>query len=99
MGAVMARWKSSATQPGSGGVGEKTKLTAGAHLIERREGGGQLGRHEPKWKTYFRKYATDARASWASKNGFGPRAGPAGPKADWACMVSRAESEEEEFLN
>jgi hypothetical protein len=25
--------------------------------------------------------------------------GPAGPKAEWASKVSRAESEEEEFLN
>jgi hypothetical protein len=94
-----ARWKSAATRPGSGGAGEKTKLIAGAHLIERREGDGQLGTHEPKGKTYFRKYATNARASWAGKNGFGPREGPAGPKADWAGKVSRAESEEEEFLN
>jgi hypothetical protein len=30
--------------------------------------------------------------------GEGP-AGPAGPKAEWAGKVSRAESEEEEFLN
>jgi hypothetical protein len=52
---------------------EKTKLTAGAHLRERREGGGQLGRREPKGKTYFHKYATDAWASWASKDGFRPR--------------------------
>jgi hypothetical protein len=58
-----ARWKSAATRLGSGDAGEKTKLTAGAHLTERREGGGQLGRREPKGKTYFRKYTTDARAS------------------------------------
>jgi hypothetical protein len=55
-----------------GGGGEKTKLTAGAHLTERREGGGQLRRREPKGKMYFRKYATDARASWAGKDGFSP---------------------------
>jgi hypothetical protein len=82
------------TRLGSGGVGEKTKLIAGAYLTERQEGGGQLERHEPKGKTYFRKYATDARASWAGKDGFSPReergqlgqrlSGPvrlAGPKA------------------
>jgi hypothetical protein len=88
MGAVMARWhprcgaggagsgsavEIAATRPRSGGAGEKTKLTAGAHLTERREGGSQLGRRGPKGKTYFRKYATDARASWASKDGFGPQ--------------------------
>jgi hypothetical protein len=43
--------------------GSKMKLTARAHLTERREGGGQLGRCEPKGKTYFRKYAIDTRAS------------------------------------
>jgi hypothetical protein len=42
-------------------------------LTERREGGSQLGRREPKGKTYFRKYAIDARASWADKHGFGLR--------------------------
>jgi hypothetical protein len=69
----VAWWKSAATWPGSGSAGEKTKLTAGAYLTERREGGGQLERHEPKGKMYFRKYATDARASWAGKDGFSPR--------------------------
>jgi hypothetical protein len=53
--------------------GEKMKLTAGAHLTERREGGGQLRRRERKGKTYFCKYATDARASWVDKDGFVPR--------------------------
>jgi hypothetical protein len=61
------------TRPGSGGTGEKMKPTAGAHLTERREGGGQLGWREPKGKMYFRKYATDARASGADKDGFGQR--------------------------
>jgi hypothetical protein len=41
-------------------------------LTERREGGGQLGRREPKGKTYFRKYAIDTRASWAGKVEFSP---------------------------
>jgi hypothetical protein len=70
---VAAWWKSVATRPGSGGVGEKSKLTTEAHWTERREGGGQLKRREPKGKMYFRKYATDAWASWAGKDGFGPR--------------------------
>jgi hypothetical protein len=38
------------------------KLIARAHLKERQEGGGQLGRRESKGKTYFRKYAIDTRA-------------------------------------
>jgi hypothetical protein len=42
-------------------------------LTERREGGGQLGRREPKGKTYFRKYAIDTRAGWAGKVEFGLR--------------------------
>jgi hypothetical protein len=66
----MARWH---LRCGVGGAGEKMKLTAEAHLTERREGGGQLGRREPKGKMYFRKYATDAWASWAGKDGFGPQ--------------------------
>jgi hypothetical protein len=68
---------------GVGDTGEKMKLTAEAHLTERRERGGQLRRHEPKGKTYFRKYATDARASWAGKDGFGPRE-ERGQRAGWA---------------
>jgi hypothetical protein len=54
-----------------GQQGRKMKQTARAHLTERREGGGQLGRREPKGKTYFRKYAIDTRASWAGKVEFG----------------------------
>jgi hypothetical protein len=73
------------------------KLTAWAHLTERREGGGQLGRREPKGKTYFRKYAINTRASWARE-----RREARG--ASWANgrvgrMVGRAESKEKEFLN
>jgi hypothetical protein len=71
---------------GVGSAGEKTKLTAGAHLTERREGGRQLRRREPKGKMYFGKYATDTRASWAGK-------------VEWAGKCSRAKSEEERFLN
>jgi hypothetical protein len=55
-----------------GRQGRKTKLTAQAHLIERREGGGPLGRLELKGKTYFHKYAVDTWATWAGKVEFGP---------------------------
>jgi hypothetical protein len=55
-----------------GRQGRKMKLTAWAHLIERRERNDQLGRREPKGKTYFREDATDAWARWAGKGGFGP---------------------------
>jgi hypothetical protein len=48
------------------------KLTARAHLTERRERSDQLGRHEPKGKTYFCEDATDARARWTGKAGFVP---------------------------
>jgi hypothetical protein len=65
MGAVMARrhLRCGAGGTGSGGAmeidsdtagvgstGEKTKPIAGAHSTARREGGGQLGRREPKIK-------------------------------------------------
>jgi hypothetical protein len=52
--------------------GRKMKLIARAHLTERREGGDQLGRREPKGKMYFHEDGTDARARWAGKGGFGP---------------------------
>jgi hypothetical protein len=83
--------------------GRKTKLTAWAHLTERREGGDQLGRREPQWKTYFREDATDARARWAGQCGFGLR-GQRGQRAGWSKgrvgrKVGRAESKEKEFLN
>jgi hypothetical protein len=55
-----------------GRQGMETKLTAQAHLIERREGGGPLGRLELKGKTYFHKYAVDTWATWAGKVEFGP---------------------------
>jgi hypothetical protein len=53
--------------------GRKKKLMARAHLTERQEVGGQLGRREPKGKTYFRKYAIDTRAGLAGKVEFGPQ--------------------------
>jgi hypothetical protein len=53
--------------------GRKTNLIARAHLIERREGGGQFRRREPKGKVYFCKYTIDTRASWAGRVEFGPR--------------------------
>jgi hypothetical protein len=51
----------------------KMKLTARPHLAERRGRGGQLGSREPKGKTYSREDATDARARWAGRGGFGLR--------------------------
>jgi hypothetical protein len=89
----------------SAGGGRKMKLTPWAHLTERREGGGQLGRRESKGKTYFRKYAIDA---WAER--LGPACGlrPAGEGrpagAGWADgrvgrKFGRAESKKKEFLN
>jgi hypothetical protein len=62
-----------ATRPGSAGMGWKTELTAGARLTERQERSDQLGRREPKGKTYFLKDATDARARWAGEDGVGLR--------------------------
>jgi hypothetical protein len=81
------------------------ELTAGACLTERRGRGGKLGRREPKWKMYFRKYAID---TWAEQ--FGPACGlrPAGEGrpagAGWTKgrvgrKVGRAEGKEKEFLN
>jgi hypothetical protein len=80
-----------------------TELTAGARLTERRGKGGQLGRREPKEKTYSRENATDARAGWAGRGGFGLR-GQRGQRAGWAKgrvgrKVGQAESKEIEFLN
>jgi hypothetical protein len=83
--------------------GRKMKLTARPHLAERRGRGGQLERREPKRKTYSREDATDARARWAGRGGFGLW-GQRGQWAGWAkgrvgCKVGRAESKEKEFLN
>jgi hypothetical protein len=79
------------------------ELTAGARLSERRGRGGQLGRREPKGKTYSREDVTDARARWADRGGFGLR-GQRGQRAGWAKgrvgrNVGRAENKEKEFLN
>jgi hypothetical protein len=81
--------------------GRKMKLIAWAHLTERREGGGQFGRREPKGKTYFHKYAINTWASWAGKVEFGPRE-ERGQRAGWANgrvgrKVGQAESEEKNF--
>jgi hypothetical protein len=64
---VVAAWAS------SGGWRWWTELTAGACLTERRGKDGQHGRREPKGKTYSREDATDARARWAGRGGFGLR--------------------------
>jgi hypothetical protein len=81
--------------------GRKMKLTARAHLIERREGGGQLGRREQNGKMYFRKYAINTRASWAGKVEFSRERREASG-AGWANgqvgrKVGRAKSEEKNF--
>jgi hypothetical protein len=59
------------------------ELTAGARLTERRGKGGQLGRREPKGKTYSREDVIDVRARWAGRGGFGLR-GQRGQRAGWA---------------
>jgi hypothetical protein len=83
--------------------GRKTKQSAQPHLAERQEGGSQLGRREPKGKTYSREDVTDVRARWAGWGGFGLR-GQRGQRAGWAKgqvgrKVGQAESKEKEFLN
>jgi hypothetical protein len=79
------------------------ELIAGARLTERRGKGGQLERREPKGKMYSREDATDARARWADRGGFGLWE-QRGQRAGWAKgrlgrKVGRAESKEKEFLN
>jgi hypothetical protein len=74
------------------------ELTAGARLSERRGRGGPLGRREPKEKMYSREDATDMRARWAGRGGFGLR-GQQGQRAGWAKgrvgrKVGRAEVKE-----
>jgi hypothetical protein len=55
-------------------VGWETELIAGVHLTERYEREhDQLGRREPKRKTYFCGDAIDTRARWAGEEGFGLR--------------------------
>jgi hypothetical protein len=83
--------------------GRKMKLIARPHLAQRREGGDQLGRREPKGKTYSHEDATGTRASWTDRGGFGLR-GQRGQWAGWAKgrvgrKVGRAEIKEKEFLN
>jgi hypothetical protein len=87
----------------SGGWRWGTELTVGACLTERRGRSGQLGRREPKGKTYSREDATDARARWAGRGGFGLW-GQRGQRVGWAKgrvgrKVGRAKSKEKEFLN
>jgi hypothetical protein len=80
--------------------------TCGVHASVRGEReGADDGRRESK-KTYFCEYANDVRGpsglgrhSWFRPMGGEGPAGPAGPKAEWAGKGSRAESEEERFLN
>ncbi len=74
-----------AAQASSGSWRWGTELIAGARLSKGRGRGGQLGRREPKGKTYSREDAPDVRAGWAK--------GRVGRK------VGRAERKEKEFLN
>jgi hypothetical protein len=62
-----------ATRVSLGGWRWGMELTARAKLTERQGRCGQLGRREPKGKTYSREDATDARARWAGWGGFGLR--------------------------
>jgi hypothetical protein len=86
---------------------EKTKPTSGAHVSAGGEReGAENGRRESKKKTYFCKYANGAhgpsglgRQRWHRPAGGEGPAGPAGPKVELAGKGSRAESEEERFLN
>jgi hypothetical protein len=92
-GDVRERRMEVAVRPGSTGIGEKKGLIGGVHLTEREERErDQLGRREPKSKTYFCGDAIDTWARWASEEGFGLRgreaAGLARPKAKWADKAS-----------
>jgi hypothetical protein len=101
--AALSDLEAVAAQASSSGWRWGIELTAGARLTERRGRGGQLGRREPKGKTYSREDATDARAWWAGRGGFGLW-GQRGQRAGWAKghvghKVGQAESKEKEFLN
>jgi hypothetical protein len=87
----------------SGGWRWGMELIAEARLIVRRGRGGQLRRSEPKGKMYSREDATNARARWEGRGGFGLW-GQRGQWAGWAKgrvgrKVGRAESKEKEFLS
>jgi hypothetical protein len=78
------------------------ELTTGARLTESRGRSDQLGRREPKRKTYSRRDATDARAGWASEGGFGLQGQrgqrePAGPKAEWAARSAGPKAKKRNF--
>jgi hypothetical protein len=62
-------WRdSAAAQLGSADTGWETELTVGVHLTERDERErDQLGRREPKRKTYFCGDVIDTRAGWAGE--------------------------------
>jgi hypothetical protein len=95
---VLSGREAVAAQMSSGGWRWGTELTAEARLTERRLKGGQLGRREPKGKTYSREHAIDARARRAGRGIFGVR-GQQGQRAGWAKgrvgrKVGRAESKE-----
>jgi hypothetical protein len=63
------------------------ELTAGARLTESRGRSDQVGRREPKGKTYSHRDAADARAGWAGEGGFGLW----GQQGQWELIGSKAE--------
>jgi hypothetical protein len=71
--AALGGRKAVAAWVSSGGWRWGTELTAEARLTERRVKGGQLGRREPKGKTYSRVDAIDVWTRWAGRGGFGLR--------------------------
>jgi hypothetical protein len=102
--AALGGWEAVAARASSGSWRWGTELTAGARLTERRGRGSQLGRCEPKGKTYSREDATDARARWAGRGGFGLQegreaSGLAGPEAKWAARSAGPKIRKKEFLN
>jgi hypothetical protein len=67
-------------------AGWEMELTARVHLTERDEREhDQLGRREPKRKTYFCGGAIDTRAKWAGEEGFGLR----GKGGQWGGLGQR----------
>jgi hypothetical protein len=69
-----AQRDSAVARPGLADAGWETELTAEVHLTERDEREcDQLGRREPKRKTYFCGDTIDTRARWVDEEGFGLR--------------------------
>jgi hypothetical protein len=64
-----------AARASSGGWSWGMELTAGDRVTERRGRGGQLGRREPKGKTYFPR-GRDRRAGWLGQRPSRPQGRP-----------------------